>query len=287
MPIDYSKYLFAPGSRSIVIVNLKKFLNARAYLKVKNNSTNIFDSQMQTSLVEYQKHHRLLKQDGLFDQATYAQFGKEMTDIDIDRISLNEPNLNKLFYGIGLVEICENRDTVATFISKEKFIGWGHPDVKNKNCYDYCVKQLKDAGYSLKSPGWSAAQIANTSVYQTYLTKDVAGLKKGHIAEQFTAGVLYLKKAMQSKIPVMVGVEHSDGSSSADKVTDHYVIIVGMGTDTKGKYFSFYDNSTGNVDVGASAENKIYCDCEKFTLIGVGDPKNQYIQSGFGQYVVT
>jgi len=271
----------------MVILNLKKFLTSRPYLKTKNNLTNVFDAQMQASLIEYQKHHRLPKQGGLLDQPTYARLGNEMTDIQIDMIALNEPNLNKLFYGIGSVEVCENWDAVATFIPKEKFIGWGHPDVKNKNCYDYCVKQLKDAGYSLKSPGWGAPQIANTSVYQTYLTKDIGGLKKGYIAEQFTAGVLYLKKAMRSKIPVMVGVEHGSGASSADKVTDHYVVVVGMGTDTKGKYFSFYDNSTGNQEVGASAANKIYCDCVNFTLLGTGDPKNIYIQSGFGQYIVT
>lgn len=83
----------------------------------------------------------------------------------------------------------------------------------------------------------------------------------------------------------MVGVEHSSGRSSADKVTDHYVTIVGTGSDAKGKYFSFYDNATGDIKVGTSSENKIYCDCENSSLIGTG--ANSYATSGYGQYIVT
>ncbi len=85
----------------------------------------------------------------------------------------------------------------------------------------------------------------------------------------------------------MVGVEHSEGASSADKTTDHYVVIVGMGSDSTGKFFRFYDNSTGVTEVGASPENKLYCDCTNFTLSGKGDPRNQYIQGGYGEYIVT
>ena len=42
---------------------------------------------------------------------------------------------------------------------------------------------------------------------------------------------------MLAKIPVLVGVEIHEGSSSNDKVTDHYVTLVGMGSDARGKYF--------------------------------------------------
>ena len=284
---DYSKYFFAPGSRSPVILNLKKYLNTLTYIRTKNKLTDFFDPQMQTSLAEYQKYHRLIKQDGSLNAETYMQFGKTMSDVQIDMYSLNQPDLNKLFYGVDLVDVCGNWDTVATFITKENFIGWNNPTVKSHNCYDYCVKQLKNAGYSLKSPGWSAAQVASGAVYQLYLAQNVGKMKKGYQAQQFTAGILYLKKAIQSKIPVMVGVEHSEGNSSADKTTDHYVVIVGMGSDANGKYFHFYDNSTQYVEIGTSPNNKLYCDCVNFTLSGTGDKDNSYLQSGYGKYIVT
>lgn len=236
MPIDYSKYFFKLGSRSPIIVRLKKTLNTFPYLTAKNNTTDFFDSQLESSLAEYQKYHRLKVQDGSLNQETYLQLGNDLSDVQIDMISLHYPDLNKLFYGVGLVEVCENWNAVAPFILKENFIGWGHPSVKSQNCYDYCVKQLKDAGYSLRSPGWSAAQVASGTVYQLYLSQNVGKMKKGFQAQQFTAGVLYLKKAIQSKIPVMVGVEHSKGNSSMDKTTDHYVVIVGMGSDSTGTF---------------------------------------------------
>lgn len=214
------------------------------------------------------------------------QLGKEMSDVQIDMISLRDPELNKLFYGIGFVDVCGNWNTVAPVIPKQNFIGWGHAGIR-ENCYDYCVKQLKDAGHVLESPGWSAAQIASGAVYQLYLSQKVSKMPKGYQAQQFTAGILYLKKAISSKIPVMVGVEHGKGASSADKTTDHYVVVVGMGSDAKGKYFHFYDNSTGKQDVGTSPENKLYCDCAAFSLAGTGDARNSYIQSGYGKYIVT
>lgn len=183
--------------------------------------------------------------------------------------------------------VCESWTAVLPIIDKKNFIGWNHPSVKTRNCYDYCVKQLGNAGYKLRSPGWGAKQIGGGGIYQTYLASNIGKMKKGFQQEAFIAGVNYLKKAIFNKIPVMVGVEHSSGASSADKVTDHYVIVVGMGTDSKGKYFSFYDNSTGDIDVGTSSDNRIYVNCEDFSLIGVGSADNSYIMSGYGKYIVT
>lgn len=183
--------------------------------------------------------------------------------------------------------VCEVWNVVSPIIKKEDFIGWGNPTVKNLNCYDYCVKQLNNAGFKLKSPGWSIKHIISGSIYQTYLASNVGQMKKGFQEKQFIAGVSYIKRALLARIPVMVGVEHSSGSSSSDKVTDHYVVIVGMGIDKKGKYFSFYDNSTKYNEIGASAENKIYCNCEEFSLIGTGSPANSYLHSGYGQYIVS
>lgn len=182
--------------------------------------------------------------------------------------------------------VCENWRTILPIIAPEDFIGWNDPSVPGKaNCYNYCVKQLNNAGYKLKSPGWSTNQIIDGSIYQTYLAIKVGKMKEGYQTEQFVNGVNYLKNALASNTPVMVGVDAHGGSSSGDKSTDHYIIIVGMGSDANGKYFSFYDNATGIVKDGTSADNKIYCDCANDSLVGTG--ANSYARGGYGQYTIT
>lgn len=286
MPVDVTKYFFAPNAKSLIILHLKEFLNSRTYLAAKNNRTQIFDAEMQASLAEYQKYHRLTTQNGTFNQEVYAQIGKEMTDVQIDTIALYDPDLKKLLYGVGLTDVCGDWETVAPIIPKEKFIGWGDPSVARKNCFDYCWKQLKDVGHDLKSPGWGTKKKMNPNIYQLYLTEDVGGMKKSELAEQFTSGVLYLKKAIKSNTPVMVGVEDQSGSPNTDRVTDHYVVVVGMGTDDKGQYFLFYDNATGDRDIGTSDQNRLYCYCKDFMVKGTG--VSSYAQAvEYKSYVVT
>jgi hypothetical protein len=111
-------------------------------------------------------------------------------------------------------------------------------------------------------------------------------MKKGYQARQFVDGVKYLKKALKDKIPVVAGVDDGEGSPNTDKVTDHFVVIVGMGTDAKGKYFRFYDNATGNEDNGTSDQNRLYPNCDDFVIKGTAD--NAYARgTPYKSYVVT
>lgn len=294
-----TNYFFKSGDKNIIITRLKEFFNSLPYLKSKNNRTMIFDSGLQASIAEFQVYHRLKTQDGSLNEETYAQLGTVMLDVQIDILSTGHPDLKKLLYGVGLIDPCANWDAVAPVIPKDKFVGWGDNYPKTpKNCFSYCQKQLSDVGHSLKSPGWGTASAVNTDVYQLYLTENRAGMSAGYQAKQFTQGVLYIKKALASKTPVMVGVDaHADlkfnaktkkyevHHDNADHVTDHFVVIVGMGSDPAGKYFSFYDNATGDIDAGTSDKNRLYCDCANFSLIGQGD--NTYGRAGYGQYTVT
>ena len=231
-------------------------------------------------------------QDGILNEETYAQVGKELLDVQIDLMSFQHPILKKLLYGVGLADICGDWESIAPIIAKSDFVGWNAAGIE-KNCYSYCVAQLKKSGNSLRSAGWGTTIAINPNIYQLFLTEDIAGMKKGYQAQQFTEGVLYLKKAIKSKTPVMVGVDaHADVDSKGkvkhvnkDKVTDHFVVIVGMNSDVSGKYFLFYDNATGDQEVGTSDQNKIYCSCINFSLIGTG--ANSYAQGGYGQYTIT
>lgn len=88
----------------------------------------------------------------------------------------------------------------------------------------------------------------------------------------------------------MIGVDDGYKIYNTDKTTEHFVTIVGMGEDTMGKYFLFYDNALSNLhlNIGTSSHNRLYCDCKQFKLEGVGDLRNGYIQkSDKKKYTVT
>ncbi len=103
MWIDGTKYYFKLGDKSPTILELKKFLDRRDYIKNKNTKTDVFDAAFQTSLIEYQTYWKLKQQDGSLNAETYAHIGFKMPDTDINRITLRHPILQKLFYGVGVV----------------------------------------------------------------------------------------------------------------------------------------------------------------------------------------
>lgn len=77
------------------------------------------------------------------------------------------------------------------------------------------------------------------------------------------SGVDYIITKLKQGRPVIVGVDNRPGTPStvnADGKTDHFVVIVGTGEDSQGKYFTFFDNATNWVSNGASAANKLYYD---------------------------
>ena len=120
---------------------------------------------------------------------------------------------------------------------------------------------------------------------------------------EFINGVKYIKAALQKNIPVTVGIDDWDDRIkkklkaqgkkiyvNPDGITDHFIVIVGMGTDEIGNYFLFYDNATNLPGVGVSNQNRLYCDCTKPTLSGKADLRNPYFvgQVGVdGHYVVS
>ncbi len=74
-------------------------------------------------------------------------------------------------------------------------------------------------------------------------------------------GLDYLYSALKRSIPVLVGIDIGAGGINndlTDNTTDHFVVIVGMGTDIKGNYFTFYDNADTEIDKDTHPENKLY-----------------------------
>lgn len=176
--------------------------------------------------------------------------------------------------------VCKKWANIHRVIPISFFRGWGYPGIK-ENCFDYAWAQLKLAGYTMMSPGWGSSKKMNPNIYQILLNTPVAGMPSGVQKEQFVAAVSYLKKSIQNNIPVLAGVDDNPKASNTDKITDHFVVIVGMGTDESGSYFIFDDNATGandssGVPIGASPLNRLYCKCDEFLLQGKTDPRNGY-----------
>jgi len=69
----------------------------------------------------------------------------------------------------------------------------------------------------------------------------------------------------------LIGVDNRVGTPSplnVDGSTDHFVVIVGMGTDENGKYFQFVDSATDNRSTGASYSNRLYYILQQVKLQG-------------------
>ena len=161
--------------------------------------------------------------------------------------------------------VCDDWEKVDAVIPVKNFVGWNYayPGDPAK-CYKLCVLQLKMSSYS---PTGKQYQIATEKNKQILFNK-----------QNFNDGIDYLKKAIKNKIPVLCGVDDKPGTPNKDTITDHFVIIVGMGSDSIGNYFLFFDNAESDSSVGASSENKLYCFCSDSKLEGVGDTRNGYIQ---------
>lgn len=99
----------------------------------------------------------------------------------------------------------------------------------------------------------------------------------------------YLIYALKKGIPVIVGVDDQTGASNADNVTDHFVVIVGSGTEPNGqKYFLFYDNAANYTKPlpGISSENKLYYNEQQGII--TGKSQTSYAsRPGRHDYIVT
>lgn len=125
------------------------------------------------------------------------------------------------------------------------------------NCLDLALLQIAKKGY----------QISEYFSDQTFVTfTESMGINKNAAKN----GVSYLISALQRGIPVIVGVNYKPGSpnSETDNTTDHFIVIVGAGSDSNGVYFTFFDNASNFVSKGASTSNKLYYNPNTGTIRG-------------------
>ncbi|MCA6439135.1 MAG: hypothetical protein IM581_04355 [Chitinophagaceae bacterium] len=158
----------------------------------------------------------------------------------------NEDNSTYIDYD----EITQSWPNIVSVIPINDFVGWLTPGVR-VNCMDYAKAQIMKKGYKISDyliPG---------QTIQVYKEINGVGTVDINAAKN---GVGYLISALQRGIPVIVGIDDEVGSSNpgTDNTTDHFVVIVGAGSDADGHYFTFFDNATGSPTQGASAGNKLY-----------------------------
>lgn len=137
--------------------------------------------------------------------------------------------------------------SITTVIPQNKFVGWNTNLHPNWQCMEYSKEQLRVMGYQI------------SSYYATGQTFQIYTAQNGVNNTVLSHGLSYLKYALSNGIPVIVGVDDAPGHpGNRDSTTDHFIVLVGMGTDSNGKYFQFYDNASSEVSQGANSLNKLY-----------------------------
>jgi hypothetical protein len=133
--------------------------------------------------------------------------------------------------------------TISNVISKSNFV----PYYTGANCLDLAKEQIAQLGYQISNYGDPGQTI------QVYTEGSGVNLSNSKLA------VSYLNYALSKSIPVIVGVDDAPGGQgNADQSTNHFIVIVGMGTDSNGNFYQFYDSSTADLWDGTSNNNKLY-----------------------------
>nr|WP_321413053.1 hypothetical protein [uncultured Allomuricauda sp.] len=110
--------------------------------------------------------------------------------------------------------------------------------------------------------------------------------------EEFEEGINILKTSLKEhKLPILIGVHHPKAikndkgliiewaekcSGNTPQITNHYVVVVGMGYDEQKQqnYFRFYEVGTSILGKGTSTNNKLYLDESLKILKGTTEYKS-------------
>jgi len=161
----------------------------------------------------------------------------------------------------------ETWPTINSVILLNDFIGWKANDpISQRNCMAYAKAQIAKKSYQISNYKNVNGQISDQTI-------QIFTEQNGVNQTELQKGLSYLKYALDNGIPVIVGVDAHSGSPNpnTDSTTDHFVVIVGMGTDNNGQYFIFYDNASGQTpyqNYGANPNNRFYYNSSTGTLTG-------------------
>lgn len=181
--------------------------------------------------------------------------GTPLLIADPDADSSADPD-NQFFYDADNTNYQEYQDnqpwpTVTSLIPLKNFVPMrNNSDGSPVNCFILAKEQLKKSGYKV-----SGYDLSSPQLFQVYTEAGGVNLPRTK------AAISYMISALTNGIPVFIGVDNIKGAppKNADKSTDHFIVIVGMDTDSRGnKYFQFYDSSTNNIAKATSSKNRLY-----------------------------
>lgn len=169
--------------------------------------------------------------------------------------------------------------TIEPVIYIADFVGFRveyHDNETPFHCMDFAKEQIAKNGYQISN------YTAPNQTMQIYTTQN------GVNQTELQKGLSYLKYALENGIPVIVGVDNHAGSPNpdTDNTTDHFIVIVGMGSDGSGNYFTFYDNATAYPSNGTSSSNQLYYNNASGQITGSSNC-SYAVQSNYYDYIVT
>ena len=86
-----------------------------------------------------------------------------------------------------------------------------------------------------------------------------------------TSGFAKLDEYMTLRKPVMIGVDFMSGTTyNNDNTTEHFVVVVGTGTENGRKYYRFFDVGTADVTKGTNPSFRLYYDSATHSFKGKG-----------------
>lgn len=153
-------------------------------------------------------------------------------------------------------------DYSNNIVRTRTFLGWEVSRSSNhEQCADYSRLQVEQ-GSNGKYTAVGSKKRIDMYIDSRQVDKSKYDLQKG---------IDVIIENLKEGKAVMAGVKYgSHDTNNPNAATNHYVTIVGMGTDGEGVYFSYYDNFTGG------AGEKVGTDVEKNKFRLTKDSQGNY-----------
>ena len=136
----------------------------------------------------------------------------------------------------------ESGGTIECLIDEKYFFKQRQGD-----CYNSCVDIIKNAiGGIYKNPGrWALANVDENNNEVLHM-------------DCYAEAIKALDVSLENGVPVIVGLDWKKPSVlyNFDKVTDHWVIIVGRDSDDEGVYYTYFEVAQSNKDKYEDGEKK-------------------------------
>ncbi|EEI89814.1 hypothetical protein HMPREF0765_4719 [Sphingobacterium spiritivorum ATCC 33300] len=145
--------------------------------------------------------------------------------------------------------------TILPIIPIDKFVRFD-----GSNCYTLAKKQIELMGYTT-SDYYAHDAYGEKQTINIFKKPNDDFYTEGEVNfTELQRGINYLHHALKRNIPIVVGVDYgaTNTANNDNKTTDHFIVIVGMGNDSNGNFFQYYDSGSNLISQGTHNTNKLY-----------------------------